>query len=418
MGRYGTRRALPAFGLLLIGIVMTQQAAGADAPADPSQPAAAQSQPTHNSLTPDELADGWILLFDGETMFGWQANSKANWQVADGVLSVSDGEPGLLNTTSPFADFRLKFDFRREEKTNSGVFLRTAAEPKDPTTDCYELNIAAADVSPFPTGSFVGRQKASEITDAAGRWSAVDVTASGGHFVVTIDGQAVLDYTDAKPLHRGLIGLQFNGGKIEFRDIKLKPLGLEDLLAGNTGPPNEPVAGWTVFPDLKSTFTIADGTLNVKGGKGQLESGRKFGDFVLQTEVFSNGKHLNSGIFFRCIPGEFMNGYECQIQNGFKDGDRTKPIDCGTGGFYRRQNARRVMADDFKWFPLTLVVAGNHMAAWVGGYPVSDWSDTRAGHANPRQGLRLEPGTLAIQGHDATTDLSFRRLRAAEMPGR
>ena len=148
-----------------------------------------------------------------------------------------------------------------------------------------------------------------------------------------------------------------------------------------------------------------------------MESERKFGDFVLQTEVFSNGKHLNSGIFFRCIPGQFWNGYECQIQNGFKDGDRSQPIDCGTGGFYRRQNARRVMADDFAWFPLTLVVAGNHMAAWVNGYQVSDWTDTRAANENPRQGLRLEPGTLAIQGHDATTDLSFRHMRAAELPG-
>jgi len=65
-----------------------------------------------------------------------------------------------------------------------------------------------------------------------------------------------------------------------------------------------------------------------------------------------------------------------------------------------------------------LVAAGNHMAAWVNGYPVSDWTDTRAPHENPRQGLRLEPGTLEIQGHDATTDLSFRHLRAAELPAR
>jgi hypothetical protein len=351
-------------------------------------------------------------------MFGWKANSQADWHVADGVLSVSEGEPGLLNTTSPFADFQLKFDFRREEKTNSGVFLRTAPEPKDPKTDCYELNIAAADVSPFPTGSFVGRQKASEMADAAGRWYSAEATATGGHFVVRVDGKTVLDFTDPKPLSRGLIGLQFNAGKIEFRDVKLKPLALEDLLAGNTGPPSDPVVGWKVFPDKKSTFTIADGTLNVKGGNGQLESERKFGDFVLQTEVFSNGQHLNSGIFFRCIPGQFMNGYECQIHNGFKDGDRSQPIDFGTGGFYRRQPARRVMADDFAWFPMTLVVAGNHMAAWVGGYPVSDWTDTRAANDNPRQGLRLEPGTLAIQGHDATTDLSFRHMRAAELPGR
>ncbi len=86
--------------------------------------------------------------------------------------------------------------------------------------------------------------------------------------------------------------------------------------------------------------------------------------------------------------------------------------------FTAGRTLRRVMADDFTWFPITLVAAGNHMAAWVGGYPVSDWTDKRAPSENPRQGLRLEAGTLAIQGHDATTDLSFRHLQAAELPER
>jgi Domain of Unknown Function (DUF1080) len=408
MRRYWSRLALSLVGLLLFGIGAASRAA------EPTR------EPTHNQLTADELADGWILLFDGETMFGWQPNSKANWKVSDGVLSVSEGEPGLLNTTSPWGDYQLKFDFRRQEKTNSGVFLRTAAEPKDPKVDCYEFNIAAPDVSPWPTGSIARREKASESPDVADKWSSAEVTAVGGHFVVNVDGKMVVDYTDPTPLGRGLIGLQLNTAKVEFRDIKLKPLSLDDLLVGNTGPADNPVEGWTVFPDKKSVFTIVEGTLNVKGGDGQLESQRRFGDFVLQTEVFSNGKHLNSGIFFRCVdvPGKVWQGYECQIQNGFKDGDRAKPLDCGTGGFYRRQDARRVMADDFTWFPITLVVAGNHMAAWVNGYPVSDWTDTRAPHENPRQGLRLEPGTLEIQGHDATTDLSFRQMRAAELPAR
>ena len=56
------------------------------------------------------------------------------------------------------------------------------------------------------------------------------------------------------------------------------------------------------------------------------------------------------------------------------------------------------------------------MACWVNGIQVSDWTDTRPANDNPRQGLRRAAGTLIIQGHDPTTDLSFRNLRAAEMP--
>jgi hypothetical protein len=44
--------------------------------------------------------------------------------------------------------------------------------------------------------------------------------------------------------------------------------------------------------------------------------------------------------------------------------------------------------------------------------------DQRAADPNPRKGLRLEAGTLMIQGHDPTTDLSFRNLRAAEQARR
>src|SRR5262245_17699630 len=88
-----------------------------------------------NSLTAGEIQDGWILLFDGETLYGWEAATKANWTVAGGAISVSEGEPGLLNTTSDFANYVLRLDFRFPDSTNSGVFLRTPVKPQDPATD-------------------------------------------------------------------------------------------------------------------------------------------------------------------------------------------------------------------------------------------------------------------------------------------
>ena len=74
-----------------------------------------------------------------------------------------------------------------------------------------------------------------------------------------------------------------------------------------------------------------------------------------------------------------------------------------------------MVADDLKWFHKTLIADGPRIAAWVNGYQVSDWTDEREPHENPRNGLRLEPGTIMIQGHDPTTDISFRNLRIAEM---
>lgn len=372
---------------------------------------AAHAAEKPNTLSSQEIADGWILLFDGETDFGWKAASKANWKVAGGMISVSEGEKGLLCTTSEFGDYVLKVDFRAEKNTNSGVFLRTPATPTNPTADCYELNIAPDD-NPFPTGGFVGRQK-SDGGHTTGDWQTFEVAAEGAHFTVKLDGKQVLDYVDPKPLARGLIGLQLNSGPVAFRNIKLKPLGLKPIFNGRD------LTGWKTYPGKQSKYTVTPkGELNVKNGPGQLESEAQFGDFVLQLEVFSNGKQLNSGIFFRSIPGDFSNGYESQIQNGYKDGDRTRPVDFGTGAIYRRQKARKVVSNDFEWFAKTLVVSGDHIGVWVNGYPVTDWTDTRPASPNPRQGLRREAGTLIIQGHDPTTDLSFRNLRAAELPGK
>ena len=388
-----------SFALLLLALLLATPARSADVPS------------TLNTLSPEELAEGWILLFDGASLFGWQPNNKANWRVSDGAIAVSEGDQGLLNTTTEFADYQLKLEFRADKTTNSGVFVRTPAKPTDPATDCYELNIAADD-NPFPTGGFVKRQK-SDGGHTTGQWQLYDITAEGRHFTIKLDGKLVLDYTDPMPVRRGFIGLQLNQGPVEFRNIKLRPLGLKSIFNGRN------LSGWKEYPGKKSKFSVtSNGDLNVKNGPGQLETEGRYGDFVLQLEAFVNGEKRNSGIFFRSIPGDWWMGYESQIHNGYADNDRTRPLDFGTGAIYRRQKARKVVSNDFEWFDKTIVATGNHIAVWVNGQQVTDWTDNRAANENPREGLRTEPGTFIIQGHDPTTDISFRNLRAAELPKR
>lgn len=365
-----------------------------------------------SQLTDEQLADGWIQLFDGHSLFGWKQAVEADWRVVDGTIVVTEGDVGLLHTTTQFGDYVLHVEFRSAEGTNSGVFLHTSPRPTNPTIDCYELNIADEGVSPFTTGSLVGRKKVEGAHDSDD-WQTFEITVRGGRIDVKLDGEQVLSYTDPRPLRRGHIGLQHNQGKVRFRNIRLKPLGIESIFNGMD------LAGWRGHPESKSEFTVTDeGWLNVRDGRGLLETKATYGDFVLQLECISHAPRLNSGIFFRCIPGDFMMGYESQIHNGFEDGDRTRPADCGTGGIFRRQDARRVVADDGQWFHKTLIATGAHMAVWVDGYQVSDWTDTREADPNPRRGLRTEPGTIQIQGHDPTTNLSFRNLRIVELPPR
>jgi len=360
----------------------------------------------------DELIfDGWISLFDGQTLYGWKAGGEANWDVANGTITADSGEVSLLHTTSQFSDFALHLEFRADAETNSGVFVRTSPRPKNPQADCYEINIAPPD-NPFPTASLVGRQKAT-AANVDNEWHTLEITAVGPSIRIELDGKMVTEYLDPHPLGRGYIGLQHNSGRVAFRKIRLKPLSLTPIFNGTD------LDGWREHAESNSQFSVTEaGELNVKNGKGQLETIDSYGDFVLQLECITLGDGLNSGVFFRCIPGDVMMGYESQIDHRIKDSDPTQPVDCGTGGIFRRQDARRVVSSDHQWFAKTLVAVGPTVTVWVNGFQVSDWTDRREPHDNPRKGRRLKPGTIILQGHDPTTDFSFRDLSAAELAER
>ncbi len=365
-----------------------------------------------DSLSESAQFLGWLQLFDGKTLYGWKPVAETDWHVENGAIVATQGSKGLLRTTSQFDDFQLCFEFRCDDKANSGVFLRTSPKPRDPTHDCYEFNIAPA-INPFPTGSLVGRKKsAAEIQPREQQWHQVHIIANGNTINATIDQKEVISYVDTKHLGRGYIGLQFNQGKIEFRNIFLRPLNLSQLL-------DKDLSKWNTDLAMDSKFSIdADNVMNVSGGRGQIETREAFADFAFSMNCKTNAVGLNSGVFFRCIPGDLMNGYESQIQNEFLNQDRSNPKDCGTGGIFRRTKAKRIVAEDEVWFTKTIIANGPHISVWVNGQQVTDWSDTRAPDENPRQGRRLKAGTIILQGHDPTTDIDFAQLKVRTLTER
>ena len=52
---------------------------------------------------------------------------------------------------------------------------------------------------------------------------------------------------------------------------------------------------------------------------------------------------------------------------------------------------------------------------WERSVQVVDWTDNRPENENARSGCRLKKGPISLQGHDPTTDLSFRNLRIADL---
>lgn len=366
-----------------------------------------------NALTPKQIESGWIQLFDGTTTFGWKARGNADWKLTDDSVQGTAPETGMgmLCTTSAFADYELHAEAWIEENANSGIFLRAPLEGDVTADNAYEVNIYDWHKK-WPTGSINNVQRTKRKVKSVLRWTSFDITAEGDHLVVLVDGKKTVDAHDSKH-SGGVIALQSWGkGFVRFRNVRIRPLSLKSIFNGKD------LTGWKPLPG-KSVFSVTpEGSLNIKNGGGDIQTEEQWGDFILQLDIYSNGNHLNSGVFFRALPGVFWGGYESQVRNQWEGDDRTKPVDFGTGGLYNRHPSRKVVSNDKEWFYMTVLANGAHIAIWINGFQTTDFVDTapvgRSGSA--RDGSRTKPGVISLQGHDPTTDLSFKNIRVVELP--
>lgn len=378
--------------------------------------AATMSAQTH--LSPQDVAQGWVALFDGQTTYGWKSEGTAVWKVENGALVSEAGEYGWLRSDMPFADFELRVEYRQAADGNSGVFLRSAREGQPHVTG-YELQIF--DIHPkFPTGGLVNHLAADAVKVPADQWNKFEVKVEADRFIVKLNGKQVLDGRDAKSKF-GHIGLQHNKDKkIEFRNIAVRPLGLQAIFNGKT------LDGWKEVQPAKpakepAVWSVKNGAINVLHGPGQLETTQTWKDFVFQIDVRANSsdaaRHPNSGVFFRGEPGGWWSGYESQIRNEFKDSDPTQPVDTGTGGIYFHNPARRVVGKDNEFFTKTILASGRLIAIWVNGFLVSSWEDPHPeGKSVRNKESILGAGTFSLQAHDPTTNLDFRNIRVVSLP--
>jgi hypothetical protein len=212
-----------------------------------------------NLLTPQEKAQGWILLFDGKSLHGWDSagqsqnsgtakqstapaqpgaaaavgsnpracstplglapvpSGASRWEIVNGLL-LPCGEPaGYLTSKEEYKDFILDVDFRAGEDTNSGVFIRSPGG-----TSGYEVQIWKTQPQGYNTGSIVGAAKTDgEYKFIPDQWNHYEITADGDHLVVVLNGTKTLDIHDSKYAN-GRIRLQYQKYPIEFKNIKLK----------------------------------------------------------------------------------------------------------------------------------------------------------------------------------------------------
>ena len=378
-------------------------------------------------LTPQELSDRWILLFDGETPYGWASeieenNERRRVQLKvdkDALVIGSLKNKGIQRAFLPVSldHFELKIEYRIETKgeVNAALVLMRGTLPAskhefsrtDNTLDSWAELILKVKYNPNKK-----RQEYEEI----GQVGAKQILGSGA--------TQIIEGSPALHVETGL------GTRLLIRNLKIRPMQTQSLFNGKD------LTGWREYPGKKSKFTVNErGELDLQDGPGDLQTTQIFGDFILQLECKSRGKHLNSGVFFRCLPKEYQQGYEAQIRNEFtkeatqeytlddyfegkflgKMKVKSPAVDYGTGAIYRRMPARMGLAKDGEWFHMTIFAQGRNLATWINGVQVVRWTDHRLPSDNARNGYRAEPGSISLQGHDPTTNFGFRNFRLAEI---
>ncbi len=213
---------------------------------------AATASAADNTLTPQEKAEGWQLLFNGRDYTGWKCNNGKPVQspIEDGAIMPYRCGGYLVMYEKPFRDFILKCDVKMSPGCNSGIFFRVS-DPKDPVQSGFEVQIydhAGTSYHDFGAIYDLARPVKPPKLRPAGQWNSVTITCCGPKISVEVNGELICqmncdeftevgrrpDGTRHKFSRRGLpikdfaregyIGFQDHGHKVWFKNVKIKVL--------------------------------------------------------------------------------------------------------------------------------------------------------------------------------------------------
>ena len=143
-----------------------------------------------------------------------------------------------------------------------------------------------------------------------------------------------------------------------------------------------------------------------------------FRNFELEVECWTE-PGCNSGVYFHTAfqPDGFPDqGYEVQLNNSYvAKGNYTELR--RTGSLYAVRDIAQPVAPDRKWFTIHIRVTGNRVRVQVDGQLLVDYlqpadPDRSKGFA----GRLLNSGTICLQGHDADSEVRFRRVAIKPLP--
>jgi HEAT repeat protein len=409
---------------------------------------------------PEPDAEGFVSLFNGTDLAGWMGSVKG-YSVEDGSLVCQEKGGGMLLTMHRFSDFVLRFEFKMPKGANNGLAIRTPASG-NPAYAGMELQIIDNEgyeevhkhkLQPWQVhGSIYGCVPAKTgALRPVGEWNVQEVHAVGSQIRVVLNGETIVDAdldtltetADGKGVeeHPGLrrrtghIGWLGHGARVEFRNIRVKPL--EPYTAG---PHNVPPEGFTALfngtdlsgwkgllkgpydnpekraelePDklrehqaeadenMRANWRVEDGALVFSGKGRSLATARDYADFELHVDwkICPDG---DSGLYLRGSP-------QVQIWDPAK-----WPV--GSGGLYNNKtnpSNPSECADNpiGQWNRFFIRMVGEKVTVYLNGVKVVD-NVTMENYWN--RNLPIFPsGQIELQNHGNT--LWFRNIYLREL---
>lgn len=198
-------------------------------------------------LSEDEKATGFVSLFNGSNLDGWQGN-KTDYLVEDGeiVIRPKRGGHGNLFTEKEYSDFNFRFEFQLTPGANNGLGIRAPLEG-DAAYAGMELQILDNTASIYSGlkeyqyhGSVYGVIPAKRgYLKPVGEWNSEEVIVQGSRVKVILNGTVIvdgdikqaskngtLDHKNHPGLERnkGYIGFLGHGDVVRFRNLRIKDL--------------------------------------------------------------------------------------------------------------------------------------------------------------------------------------------------